>query len=734
MFVLVLILLFWVGGVSGRVKELEIKIKYLTGKAPDVATPQFSEQQKLEPKLSPVLNNPQMPQAPFETKTQSAYVAPEHKLELKPKMTDAEQVDNASGWLNKIGVVALLFGMVFFFKYAIDQGWITPWMRIIIGFLVSGLLVYLGELWKEKYGDRAFALSGGGIALFYFSIFAAYQFYHLMPQPVAWFLMLAVAALSVWLSFRYSSLTFGILGFFGAYGSPLMLSSGRDQQVSLLLYLTVMNLVVLAISFKKYWVELLFLAMLGSVIDFSVWASNYSSVANTFNSLTFVIFTTALFSITAAALLRYHRTKNTLPEFLEKNLSIVYLFVGAFYFTGSWFLLHKDFHSMLPAIGLLGSVIYFFSYAIVDRLEYRAMNYCMSFVGSGLLVYAAIWQYDGKALAFALLLIALLGSSIGFLLKREELRVWALIILFISLFKSLYEPYTEIDKVFLFNAKFGLMFANTLAMLFVGWLYSKFKPSEFEKSVEGGLQIVAGVILWIAVSWDIFSGLNGNGFAQNYMTFWWIIYPVALCIAAFVSGRSTLMKLAVLLLCASLIKVLILPYGAEPEFLLNAKFGLMTMQTVALLFVGLLYSKNQEPGDSTADIMYTVGSLFFWFAVSWEIVQYFSGYQSVNSRNLLLSLWWIAYAVILLIVSGVTKRASFRKVSLALFALAILKVFLYDVQALDTPYRIIAFIVLGVILLSVSFSYNKNKEKIVHFLEGEKEMAKVNKNDISDKI
>ncbi len=43
----------------------------------------------------------------------------------------------------------------------------------------------------------------------------------------------------------------------------------------------------------------------------------------------------------------------------------------------------------------------------------------------------------------------------------------------------------------------------------------------------------------------------------------------------------------------------------------------------------------------------------------------------------------------------------------------------YDVQALDTPYRIISFIVLGVILLSVSFAYKKNKEKITAFIAGE---------------
>ena len=265
------------------------------------------------------------------------------------------------------------------------------------------------------------------------------------------------------------------------------------------------------------------------------------------------------------------------------------------------------------------------------------------------------------------------------------------------------------------------MFANTLAMLFVGWLYGKFKPSAFEDQVEEALQIVAAIILWIAVSWDMYSGLAGFGSSsiENYMTLWWVIYPAALAMAAFAGKRMGLMKLSILLIAASLIKVLILPYGPNTAFLVNAKFGLMLAQTLALFFVGMLYSKT-DPEDSASDSINVIASLLFWFAVSWEIVQYFGGIQSENARNLLLSLWWVIYAVVLMVVSGMLSKPVFRKVAIALFGLSILKVFLYDVQALDTPYRIIAFIVLGVILLSVSFSYNKNKTKIVNFIEGDK--------------
>ncbi len=585
LFIAIIILFFWIASLSNKVVVLEKRLK----QGVVSSNAEKSEGYKVDEKPKEIF----APKPPVEY----------GQAVLSTPMTEAQQTELATNWLNRIGIVAVVLGMVFFFKYAIDQGWITPWMRIIIGFLVSGLLVYLGELWKEKYGKRAQALSGGGIALFYFTIFAAYQFYNIMPQPVAWAIMLAVAALSVCLSFRYSSLVLGVLGFFGAYGSPLMLSSGRDQQVGLIVYLTVMNIVALAICVKKFWAELLFLGLLGTIIDYLFWAHTYSSQQNTFTSIFFVILTSLLMVLGAPALLRYHRGNNAVPEFIDKNLSALYIFAGAFYFFSIWVLLNRDFHNFLAPIALLGSVIFFFAYALADRLEYRAINYCLSFAGGALLVSAALWQFDGKAQGLALLGIALLGTSLGFLAKREELRVWGLIVLFLSLFKSLFEPYAAQDEVFLFNAKFGLMFANTLAMLFVGWMYSKFPVSKFE--------------------------------------------------------------------------------------------------------------------ENASDVVYATASLLLWFAVSWEIVEYLRNSESSNARNLLLSLWWVMYAVILMITGSLTRRSVFRKVSIALFALSILKVFLYDVQALDTPYRVVAFIVLGVILLSVSFSYRKNKEKIVNFLEGD---------------
>jgi uncharacterized membrane protein len=293
-------------------------------------------------------------------------------------------------------------------------------------------------------------------------------------------------------------------------------------------------------------------------------------------------------------------------------------------------------------------------------------------------------------------------------------------ILLVSLFKSLYEPYPVTEHAFLFNAKFGLMLANAGGMLFQSWLYTKITPTQNEKNLDTALQIIAAAVLWVAMSWDISNNFSAQGslLVSQYTSLWWVLYPAALALIAAFGRKKGLFNLSLLLLAAGLLRVLLLDYSPGSLFLYNPKFGLMLLMAIALLFVARLYPKvDEKPGD-IIDALKVTSSLLLWFAVSWDIVKYYELSGSQNARNLFLSLWWIVYAMILMIVGSVGRAPIFRKVAIGLFGLSILKVFLFDVSALDTAYRIISFIALGVILLGVSFTYQRNKEKIAEFLEG----------------
>ena len=86
-----------------------------------------------------------------------------------------------------------------------------------------------------------------------------------------------------------------------------------------------------------------------------------------------------------------------------------------------------------------------------------------------------------------------------------------------------------------------------------------------------------------------------------------------------------------------------------------------------------------------------------------------SNWQHVKiARDFTYSALWMAYGAMLMLVGFWRRSAFVRWQALALIAFTIGKVFLYDVSELDRGYRIVSFIVLGVLLLAISFVYQRD--------------------------
>jgi uncharacterized membrane protein len=77
-------------------------------------------------------------------------------------------------------------------------------------------------------------------------------------------------------------------------------------------------------------------------------------------------------------------------------------------------------------------------------------------------------------------------------------------------------------------------------------------------------------------------------------------------------------------------------------------------------------------------------------------------------RDFTYSALWMAYGAMLMVVGFLRRTAFVRWQALLLIAAATLKVFVYDVSQLDKGYRIVSFIVLGVLLLVISFVYQRD--------------------------
>ena len=76
-------------------------------------------------------------------------------------------------WLNKIGITLLLFGIAFLFKFAVDQNWITPSVRVGVGLAVGVCLLMVGLRVYEDRRPFSQVLLGGGIGTLYITGYAA---------------------------------------------------------------------------------------------------------------------------------------------------------------------------------------------------------------------------------------------------------------------------------------------------------------------------------------------------------------------------------------------------------------------------------------------------------------------------------------------------------------------------------------------------------------------------------
>ncbi len=96
----------------------------------------------------------------------------------------------------------------------------------------------------------------------------------------------------------------------------------------------------------------------------------------------------------------------------------------------------------------------------------------------------------------------------------------------------------------------------------------------------------------------------------------------------------------------------------------------------------------------------------------WDPAAWTDWHHLKIARDFTYSALWMAYGAMLMVVGFWRCSAFVRWQALVLIAFTIGKVFLYDVSELDRGYRIVSFIVLGVLLLAISFMYQRDWLKL----------------------
>src|SRR5919106_2536114 len=197
--------------------------------------------------------------------------------------------DAIGTWFPRLGALAVLIGAGFGFKYAIDQGWIGPGLRVLLGIIAGIALVAASEVTRKRgWHPYAQAVAGGGVALVYLSVWAAFDLYGLIAGPVAFIGLAATTGSAVALALRNDSLPLALIGIAASFLNPIVVSPLGLGGSTVLVYVVALDLGVLTLAGARRWPALDALALFGSWTLYGASSAGEGNLA--FATTLFVVF------------------------------------------------------------------------------------------------------------------------------------------------------------------------------------------------------------------------------------------------------------------------------------------------------------------------------------------------------------------------------------------------------------------------------------------------------------
>lgn len=537
---------------------------------------------------------PQPPSRPAGPPSPSPVVAPALAMTVATKSAPLDLESLIAGrWFNRVGIVALLFAVSYFLKLAFDNNWIGPSGRVAVGILLGALMLP----WSQWLLTRGYAYFSEGIAALgeatlYVSVWAGCQYYSLYSRDVGFVAMIVITAVMAALALGRNSQRIALLSLLGGFLTPLLVSTGKDQQVVLFTYILILGAGMLLIGALRKWITLAPLSFVLTQLYFWGWYSEFYHCARPLERT--LVFATLFFLLYAAVpVIRAIRS----PDLGE--VGVLILLANSFaYFGALWVLLWPHDRWILTLFTLALSAGHL-TVANLLPLHVSGRSSLPRLLFAGLaLTFATLAipiRLDGKWITLAFAVEGAVLAWSGFRSASHYLRQAGYLLLTIAALRLIFLP--PLGGAFLWNQRFASYLAFIFCVAAALWAAREHLPSlnDTERAELAAFAIAVNVYALIALSaefWDFF-------------------------------GRA---------------------------------------DTVL---------------------------------------------QADLARHLSLSVLWTVYASALIFV-GVQRRSPLlRWQALILFGLVVVKVFLYDLSFLERAYRILSFLVLGVVLLVVSFLYQR---------------------------
>jgi len=588
---------------------------------------------------------------------------------------------------NRIGIVALLFAAALGLKLAVDNHWIGPVGRVLIGLVAGAGVVVWSERFRRKgFPAFSYSLKAVGTGVLYLSLWAAFQIYHLLPTAAALIGMVLVTAWNAYMAWVQNAELLAAYAVAGGLATPLLLSTGGNQEIFFFSYLLAIDIATVFLVRVKPWPRLLMGAFPATAAYFIGWywqfyAEPAFAVTTLFVVLFFAVFVSASVGDSAenakiasgfSMRIGNHTRDILLPLANAAFVSLALYSV----------MQDSDRHWFLPWLMLILAA----TYLLITRLPQGAvpaanhlslavvfLTIAIPLKASGHWITVA-WLVEGVALFWV-------ATRVDLARKDQQVANAGNVLRWLSAGSFVLGLGGLISVSFWFDAGVSLPFFNhNLATALIG-------------------VAAFGAAAWMAQQARSSAPTLGSA---------WSRYAFASLIA--VDGIAVLLSLR---------EIATSRYGSQPHTAFsNSDFG-MALVGIAILGAVAWASLRLTPVDEFAPLW---AQLSGGSVIAINLIVILAGVREIGAlwpvsvadpevelqRALAVSAFLMVYGAILLAVGFWRRSAFIRWQALVLLVFTIGKTFLYDMRSLSQGYRFASFLALGALLMAISFAYQKD--------------------------
>ncbi|ASZ14257.1 DUF2339 domain-containing protein [Chitinophaga pendula] len=693
-----------------------------------------------------------LPEAEWQEELPVAAAPPEAPVAAKPKRPSFQErypdLEKFIGenLFNKIGIAILVLGIGFFLKYAIDKDWINEIGRTFIGIICGGLLIGLAHRMRKTFAAFSSVLVGGGVATLYFTVTIAFQEYHLITQPLAFILTILITAFSVVLALSYDRRELAVLAILGGFSAPFMVSNGAGNVVVLFTYILTLNIGMLVLAYYKKWNIVNIISYVATVLLFGSWlAVSITNPPKQPHYGTALVFAT-LFYVVFFLMNVINNVRNR-QRFGAFDICIL-LSNTFLYYTAGMLLLSQLHATMYQGLftALMAVFNCLFAFSLYRReqadrtLIYLLIGLVLTFVS-----LAAPVQLEGNYItlfwAAETVLLFWLSQRSGIALMRYA-SMLILVLMVFSLLMDWQQLYFDRAAPMLpfANKAFVTSVVATLSFILLGRLV---RQESRETNLLPGFPVyMLRPLLRAMTIVLIYTGIQSELWFQAQHHFP-LLSPlitgsfnfIAVSVLLYMNRHAQPWVRAALLVLTGVAMIAFAAYYVPDALDVQSsgiyghnKFPYLWLHYLLYVPVGvMLYQLHRAvqglPWSRLPMLTQWVVALMVLIMASAEldhIILAVVPHQESEMHSLLgnshrtgWAILWGAYAFVLMYLGLRWKSKAVRIIAINVFGLTLAKLFLVDFRSLPEGGKIAAFISLGVLLLIISFMYQRLKKMLL---------------------